>query len=247
MNSLLLLMAGFFLPLFPLSIVFNALLSRLCHPVLRVILILVWPQIGVLLLAASGLPLSSDFFLGWGLLTALFYAWRLLTVRDLGQWAAMLATSAWAMAWAAATANDSHSLHAFVLWLSVAPALLILIGVALKKRFGAAYAGLVLGLARDLPRLSALIVIVVLAAMALPLFPAFFALLQLLMHTSIGVAIPVLLIWLLWSWSGTRLLNGLVFGPRSGAIADDLDLRLTWAFTGLIAAIVLLNLIWTGA
>lgn len=249
MNTLLLLLAGFFLPLFPLSIVFNVLLGRLKnHPVIRVVLLMIWPQIGVLLLVAAGLPLNSDFFVWWGLLSAVFYAWRLLTVRDLAHWVAMLATSAWALSWAtAATPTDAHSLHAFVLWLSIAPALLELVSIALKRRFGAAYSGLVSGLARDLPRLSSLIVIVVLAAMALPVFPGFFALLQLLTHTGLVLAIPVLLTWLLWSWAGTRLLDGLVFGPRSGAVAADLDLRLTWAASGLIGATILLNLIWTGA
>lgn len=248
MNTLLLLLAGVFLPLFPMSIVFNALISRLKHPVLQVILILVWPQIGVYLLISAGLPLGSDFFVWWGLLTAVFYAWRLLTVHDLTQWAAMLASSAWALAWATAAAPiDVNSMHAFVFWLSIAPVLLILIGISLKRRFGAAYSGLVLGLARDLPRLSSLIVIIVLAAMALPVFPGFFALLELLTHTNFELAIPVLLAWLLWSWAGTRLLNGLVFGPRSGAVAPDLNLGLTWAYTGLITATILLNLIWTGA
>jgi NADH:ubiquinone oxidoreductase subunit 4 (subunit M) len=248
MSFLLMLLAGFFLPLFPLSMVFNALLGRIKNPIARVLLIFIWPQIGVFLLAWAGLPLDSGFFVGWAVLTAVFYAWRLLTVRVLSQWAGMLATSAWALAWIiAADLPASSELHSFALWMSVAPALLIFIAIALQERFGAAYSGLVVGLARALPRLSSVIVIVVLAAMALPIFPSFFAMLVLLAHSSILFALPILLTWLLWSWAGTRLLNGFVFGPRAETDAADLSSTTTWGFVGLIAAIVVINLIWTGA
>lgn len=248
MSIVLLLLAGFFLPLFPLSFVFNALLARLRHPVIRVLLILVWPQIGVLLVAAAGLPLQDGFFLWWGLLTSVFYAWRLLTVRELGQWAAMLATSAWALAWVlAATSQRAVDLHAFVLWLALAPALLVLIAALLEARLGAAYAGLVTGMARDLPRLAGLIAVVLLAAMALPISPAFFAMVHLLLGSSLVSAIVALLTWLLWSWSGTRLLRDTVFGPRSGKITADISVGQAWIFAVVIVVTILLNLIWTGA
>lgn len=248
MSFFLMLLAGFFLPLFPLSMVFNALLARTQNPIVGVLLIFIWPQIGVILLAWAGLPLDSSFFVGWAVLTAVFYAWRLLTVRVLSQWAGMLATSAWALTWViAANFPGSSELHSFALWMSVAPALLIVIAIALQERFGAAYSGLVVGLARALPRLSTVIVVVVFAAMALPIFPSFFAMLVLLAHTDILFALPILLIWLLWSWAGTRLLNGFVFGPCLQTEATDLSLTSTWAIAGLIIAIVVTNLIWTGA
>lgn len=248
MNTLLLLLAGFFLPLFPLSMVFNALLGRFSHPVVRVLLILVWPQIGVLLVSAAGLPLSGGFFLWWGLATAAFYAWRLLTVREMGQWAAMLATSAWALTWAlAADSEQAIDLHAFVLWFAVAPALLVLVTALLENRLGAAYAGLVTGMARDIPRLAGLVTVVLLAAMALPIFPGFFAMLDLLFYSHPAPVIVALLTWLLWSWAGTRLLRNMVFGPRSGKIVADLAPAQAWGFAVVIVVAVLLNLIWTGA
>lgn len=248
MSIVLLLLAGFFLPLFPLSMVFTALLTRFRNPVIRVLLILVWPQIGVLLVSAAGVPLHDGFFLWWGLLTALFYAWRLLTVRELGQWAAMLATSAWALTWVM-TASRQHliDLHAFVLWLAIAPALLMLITALLEERLGAAYAGLVTGMTRDLPRLAGLLTVVLLAAMALPISPGFFSMIHLLLGSSIASAIVVLLTWLLWSWAGTRLLRDTVFGPRSGKVIADIGSGQAWIFVVVIAVTVLLNLIWTGA
>ncbi len=248
MSIVLLLLAGFFLPLFPLSFVFNALLGRFRHPIVRVLLILIWPQIGVLLISKAGVPLHDGFFVWWGLITAIFYAWRLLTVRELGQWAAMLATSAWALTWAFAN-SSTHAvdLHGFVLWLAIAPALLVLIAALLEERLGAAYAGLVTGMARDLPRLAGLITVVLLAAMALPISPGFFSMIHLLLGSSLASAIVVLLTWLLWSWAGTRLLRDTVFGPRSGKVAADIASGQAWIFTAVITVTVLLNLIWTGA
>ncbi|WP_322522177.1 hypothetical protein SR882_04645 [Guyparkeria halophila] len=247
MNTLLLLLAGFFLPLFPLSMVFNWLLGRFNNPVIRVALILVWPQIGVLLVLAAGVPLTGSAFLWWGLITAAFYAWRLLTVRELGQWAAMLATSAFALTWVmAADGARAIDLHAFVLGFAVAPALLVAITTLLERRLGAAYSGLVTGMARDIPRLAGLITVVLLAAMALPISPGFFVMLDLLLDSDPAPVIIALLTWLFWSWAGTRLLRDTVFGPRSGKSLVDLPAPQAWAFAGVIVAAVVLNLIWTG-
>ncbi|MCL7743528.1 hypothetical protein LV476_00975 [Guyparkeria hydrothermalis] len=247
MNTLLLLLAGFFLPLFPLSMAFNWLLGRFSHPVIRVALILVWPQIGVLLVLAAGVPLSGSVFLWWGLITAVFYAWRLLTVRELGQWAAMLATSAFALTWVMA-ANGAWvvDLHASVIGFAVAPALLVVVAMLLERRLGAAYSGLVTGMARDIPRLAGLITVVLLAAMALPISPGFFVMLTMLFGSDPAPVIVALLTWLLWSWAGTRLLRDTVFGPRNDKNIADLPVAQAWAFAGVIVAAVVLNLIWTG-
>ena len=47
MPELYFLLAGLFLPLFPLSMVFNALFNRLQHVALRGILLIGWPHIGL--------------------------------------------------------------------------------------------------------------------------------------------------------------------------------------------------------
>ena len=46
-----LLLIGFFLPLFPLSIGVNTLLERMPGPWTRAAILLIWPQIGVYLVA----------------------------------------------------------------------------------------------------------------------------------------------------------------------------------------------------
>lgn len=216
----LLLAAALFLPLFPLSIVLNAALTRLRHPLTRCVLLLAWPQIGVLMLQLAPQPIPAAFTY-WALLTSALYALRLLTVRDLGLWAGFFASSSLALTWGLAARSDITELHLFAFWFSLPAALLALLAGPLARRLGAAYAGLHGGLARRLPRLVAVLVVIVLAAVATPPFPGFFALLGLL-HTLAGpAALAVLAIWLVWGWAATQLLQGFVFGAeRPGPVAD---------------------------
>lgn len=246
MSLMLLILAAFFLPLFPASVVFTRLATTIRPRLARLALFLVWPQIGVFLILWGELEPGPVLPI-WAVLSAMLYAFRMLTVREVGRWSAMLAASAWPLVWLYTLQGPGAAdLVAVTLALTVAPLLMLLVRDALVTRLEAAYTGLHGGLARDLPRLSGLIVVATLAAMALPLFPGFFALLAVLGNTTIGVAGGVLLTWLLWSWAGTRLLQGTVFGPRSGPVAADLPLLATWLIAGLIVVLVVAGLIWTG-
>ena len=198
-------------------------------------------------LTQAGLPLDTGFFVGWAVASFLLYALRLLSVRDVFQWSAMLVLSATPLAWLLASTSDERlPVQQFVFWLTLAPVYLVLLGEALKARFGAAYAGLYTGLARRLPKLSGLMVFSVFAGMALPVFPAFFSMLGLMVQSPVHWGVAVLLGWLLWSWAGTRLLNGFVFGPPTPMFADDLPLGKALAMGVGLIALVILNLIWTG-
>lgn len=233
-----LLLAGIFLPLFPLSIAFNGALRVLRLPVLRALLLLVWPQFGVWLLTLSGHGVP-EYFVLWALASALFYALRLLTTRDLGMWAGFLASSALALTWGmAARGADALDLHLFVFWFSLPPALLLLLAGTLTQRFGAAYAGLQTGLARRLPRVAGVLALLVLAAMAMPLYPGFFAMLHLVKGFTAEAAIAALVVWLLWSWAGSRLLGGLIFGPRNGEPAADLGFVSLLLYLAVLTAFV---------
>lgn len=234
--------AGLFLPLFPLSMVFNGLYSKLSHPVARALLLLVWPQLGLwLLLTANGAP--PPWFLFWALSTALLYSLRALALRELGLWTCFIATSAWALLWIplqgthTATQMQLHGLG-----FSAPMALLALLGAGLERRFGAAYAGLCGGLAQTIPRFAAVLVIVILAVIATPLFPAFATMLS-----TIVVAAPmaplitlgVAAVWLLWSWAGARMLQGLIVGPRGNCEGSDLSLSATWGYAAVLALLLL--------
>jgi hypothetical protein len=237
--------AGLFLPLFPLSILFNAALTQVRHPLARSVLILAWPQIGVLLLQNAPQPVPAAFTY-WALATSALYALRLLTVRDLGRWAGFLASSALALTWALAAQGEMAKLHQFAFWFSLPAALLALLVTPLARRLGAAYAGLPGGLAGRLPRLSALLVVIALAAVATPPFPGFFALLGLL-HALTGAAVlAVLAIWLVWGWAATRLLQGFVAGDEYPGPAVDLGRAAALAYFGALGVFAAAGLYLTG-
>lgn len=237
MDVLLYVFAGLFLPLFPLSLPFNALLARSASRWRRALLILLWPQIG---LALASLPERDvpAWIPALALFTAALYALRLLAMRDVGRWLGLLATSAWALLWLAVEAHrfEGLALHGFALWFSLPLVGAALVTGSLESRFGAAYAGLNMALAASLPRLSGVWVLTILAATATPLFPGFFVMLALM-----GAATPIetallLLIWLVWSWGAARLTQGMIVGTRTPDAAADLKLGITWLYAVAMAA-----------
>ncbi len=235
-----------FLPLFPLSALLNLLLARLRPSFARSVLLLLWPQLGVTLLHWLQ-PEIPAFFVTWALLSAAFYALRLLTVRDLGQWAGLLASSALALTWGLATRGaDTMELRLFVFWFSLPAALLILLSDPLAQRLGAAYAGLFRGLIEGQPRLAVVLTAVVLSAVATPPSPGFFALLGLLRGLSDAASLGILGIWLVWGWAAIRLLQGFVSGSGREIAAADLSRGILVTYVGALAAFVAAGLIFAG-
>lgn len=234
------------LPLFPFSIVFNALLERLQHPLLRSLLLLAWPQAGLWTLSnhVAGVP---DWFAYWALASSLLYAFRLVSMREMGRWTGFLGTSAWALLWLPLTTGTP----AGELWISATAfsiplVFLALLADTLETRFGAAYTGLYGGLAQSMPRFSGVLVLSVLAATATPLFPGFFAMLHALIESRPLPAVGLAGIWLVWSWAGARLLQGLIVGSADPVPDHDIGMISTWGYaTGLIGLIVA-GLILTG-
>lgn len=207
-------LAAFFLPLFPLSMILTALFTRIRLPILRGLLILLWPQLGIAVLyfAHPVVPLA---FVPWAVASSGFYALRMLTVRELDRWTVFCAASALALTWGLAAAGGSTlTLSLFALWFSLPAALLTVLSRPLIRRFGAAYAGLCTGWGGSLPFLSALLIATALAIIATPPFPGFFGMLAVLHQLNLAGVVAVLLIWLVWGWAASRLLQGFVFGTR---------------------------------
>jgi hypothetical protein len=201
MSLSLYLLAALFLPLFPLSMVFNQGLGRLRQPWLRALLLLLWPQIGVLIISQAEAQVP-DWFVVWALLTA-------------------------------------------ALGFSLPFALMSLLTGSLEDRMGAAHASLGGGLGVSAPRLAALFVVAVLAVVATPIFPGFFTLLA----TVIGqvaaapsTALALVLIWLLWTWSGARLLHGIVVGPPREAAVKDMTTTATWGYAAGFVVLALVGI-----
>jgi len=241
MSHVLLLLAGLFLPLFPASLVLNQVLARLGHPGQRALLLILWPQLGVLLLtqARTAVP---DWLAAWALASALLYAYRSVAVRDLGLWIGFLATSAWALLW---LSDSSAALrHLEALGLSAPLVLLTRLDSQLEALFGAVSTRLKLGLASVAPRYAAVLVLGVLASIATPVAPGFFSLVGIIAAQPPGVpAVTVALVWLLWTWSGARLIQGLVVGPGGGARIADLSRTAAWAYASVLAVLGLAGIV----
>ncbi|MET0027982.1 MAG: hypothetical protein ABW101_10125 [Candidatus Thiodiazotropha sp.] len=242
MSLTLYLIAGLFLPLFPLSMLFNQMFARLRHPWLRVLLLLAWPQIGVLLLSQAADPVP-DWFAGWALLSAAFYAYRAIALREVGLWIGYIATSAWALLWIGVVEPGLH--HLLALGFSLPLAFTALLTGFLEQRLGAAHTALGGGMAIAAPRFAGLFVVAVLAAVATPLFPNFFSLLATLLNPaalSPLFALGLVLIWLLWTWSGIRLLQGIVVGSPVRNGLQDLSMTATWVYSAGFVGLLLIGI-----
>lgn len=249
MSALIYGLAGLFLPLFPLSMAFNALLVWVRNGWLRAAVLLAWPQLGLTLLSATDAAVPS-----WipplALSTSALYAFRAIGVREVGQWVGYLGTSAWALLWLALPANtDASLMRLYALGFSFPLALLALLAARLERQFGAAYTGLYGGLAQTLPRFSGVLVFVVLAVIAVPLFPSFFAMLATIVAmTPVAplMALAVAGIWVLWSWAGFGLLQGLLVGPTNDGAAPDLSSVTAWVYSAALTVLLMSGVYVTG-
>ena len=235
-----------FLPLFPFSVLFVLLFKRLPGTWTRSLLLLIWPLAGILLLAGGNVEIPRWVLL-WAVASALLYSFRALVIRELNLWVSYIAVSAWSVLWVVLSSNSSYHLVVFALGFSLPMALMVSLGGLLQRRFSAAYAGLYGGIAQSHPRLSAMLVFTLLAVIATPVFPGFFTMMSSIMAQMLEqplVALGLLLVWLLWSWSGFLLLQGLVMGPvkPSTALQPDLDTRETGAYGALLVGLVLFGL-----
>ena len=241
MSLALFLVAGLFLPLYPLSILPNALLQGqvdgVTHPsskwrrgpVFKSLLVMLFPAIGVgcVLLGSAGLApqegrLPAVFGL-WGGFTSVLYAFRLLTAKDGVIWISHLFSSALALIWVGIAYGVDPVLPAIGLSVSLIPLIIML--EQLTARFGIARSGLYPGLCFSMPLFAHLFIPAVLAAIAVPFSPSFFAVAALafggVAADEVAVLLPICLSWLLWTWAGVNLLTGIVWGvPR-----DDLSYR----------------------
>jgi NADH:ubiquinone oxidoreductase subunit 4 (subunit M) len=240
MPTIAVILTAVFLPLFPLSMLFNLLYTRVKHPLPRSVMLLAWPLIGLAVLKAFATSIPAWLPI-WAVLTSILYALRALALREVGLWTGFLATSSWALLWVlGAEGSGLMQLCLFAIGISVPLALMATLTGGLERRYGAAYLGLYGGLAQTIPRFSGVLVMVVLAVIATPLFPAFFAMLSIIIKAipvAPSVAIGVGIVWMLWSWAGAKLLQGLIVGQKQAAVVD-LSMANMWLYVALLAALV---------
>jgi len=236
-----LILAAIFLPLFPLSMLFNLLYARVRNPVLRSVILLAWPLPGLVVITAFKLSVPV-WIPVWAVLTSILYALRALVLREVGLWTSFIATSSWALLWVLKAGGAGPAqLPLFAIGISVPLMLMAALTGGLERRFGAAYLGLYGGLAQTIPRFSGVLVVVVLAVIATPLFPTFFAMLSMIIKVTPVtpyVAMGVGMVWMLWSWAGAKLLQGLIVGQKQTAVMDLSRINL-WLYIAILAALMI--------
>ena len=249
LEILIIFIAGIFLPLFPLSMVFNAILDKIKQVWIRVVLFITWPLVGLFIVSNSN-PAIPDWLIPLALFTSALYALRMLTLREVNQWNGFLATSLWSLLWLPMMQETSIVLlYGYAISMSAPLVLLVLLSAGLEQRYGAAYTGLYGGLARTIPRFSGVLVTVVVAAVATPLFPTFFIMFNMIVKTVSRtplVAMVLLLIWLLWSWAGTRLIQGLIVGRASDVKIADLDMMAVSFYSLMLFALIVAGIYLSG-
>lgn len=252
MDILTLAIIAVFLPLFPFSMGFNALFSRLPLMPIRIGLLLGWPILGLLLADQLKPTIGEDlqpWIIGWALFTSALYALRMLVLRELNRWTAFMATSLWALLWLPLAHGFALQPMLYdALGFSLPLVMLAALAVMLTQRFGAAYTGLNFGLAQNMPRLALLLVLSVLAAIGTPIFPTFFSLLSLVHQATLPAILALLLIWLLWSWAGARIVKGFIVGDAdTDGVCNDVSPGVNAAFMATLIALAVFGASLTGA
>ncbi|WP_291511689.1 hypothetical protein [Acidithiobacillus sp.] len=244
--------AAFLVPLFPLSWVFNRLLDSLPMTTARALAVLALPQLGLLLLQYGVAPWALTdpqrrALVALAIFTALFYAFRALSARDLFIWTRLNLSAGLAVIWIAwAMGTAIPVLQILALTWSVPAALLTLLSGALAARLGGSYLGLMGNLVEPLPRLTASIVLTVLALLATPVFPSFFVLFGTAMQLPLSWILPLLLLLPLWGWSCGRLFQDLLFGAYRGEAVEDLSLLSSLMVFLVLSGLLVLGLYGSG-
>ena len=238
------LLATVLLPLFPMSWAFNRLLTGLPGGWPQAVAVVVLPQAGLWLLRfspiAQSLPPSWRLYGGlWAVFSALLYAFRAITAREVGIWTRLLASSGLALAWLAwLSGAPLVTIQIFALAFCVPAALLFLLAAALTRRMGGAYLGLQGGLVEALPRLSASLTMTALALLGTPLFPAFFALWRSFSQLPLAWVPLLMPLPLLWGWATGRFFQDLLYGDFRGEPMPDLR----WGASVLIGLVLFASL-----
>lgn len=245
MQSMSWIAAGLFLPLFPMSMVFNLVFQRVTSAWLRIILLVIWPLPGLWIVQNVSFEISNG-LLYWALSTAVLYAFRSAVIRELSVWTGFIATSSWSLTWVAlfnGAKADDLLMHVFAF--SIPLILLAILVARLERQYESAYAGVVAGLAQEQPRMTGILVVVMLAVIGTPLFPSFFTLLHAINNVIViipSVAFALVLIWLIWSWSGVRLLQELIVGTPAVQQHEDIGHGMTLFYSILFVLLVVSGL-----
>ncbi len=248
MDIVLTLLATLLVPLFPGSWAFNRLIASLPTGLAQGLAVLVLPQLGLEVLRfAPPASLEPAGWRPWGMVwaaaSALLYAVRALSARDVGIWSRLMLSSGLGLIWFVWwTGASMQALRIFALSWGVPAAVALFLAGALVDRLGGARLGLQGGLLEVMPRATTALVLAGLALTATPVFPAFFSLWRGLVSVTPAWAVIWLPLIFLWGWAAGRLFQDLLFGDYRGEKVADIGVATIAAIGLLLAVSVVLSL-----
>ena len=250
------LLVGLFLPIFPLSIGFNFILKKIRSPLLKIAVLVSWPLIGLTLffqLDVQPPDWLASWVLGISVFTSMLYAFRLLAQRGINTWTGYLATSIWSLFWIPLLLleHNPKTLITYVVGFGIPLTIISLLANIFKQRFGIAYTNLHGGIASSMPRFSILLIIAIFATIATPVFPSFFIMVgfitKVLSTDYPSIVLMLVFIWLIWSWAGIRIIQGLLVGPANQQnYVEDLHKGLAWSIGAILTFLAFAGLFITG-
>lgn len=212
MDLLFLIPALFLLPIFPFTLVSLKFIDRKPFSKMAPLLFAAY-AVGTLLLLFSEMGRGSGWLELWASLSALFYAFRLLSVRNLHRFMlyyyALL--SAWAWLWHAAARG--MELFLFIHW-PIWGALLLLC-VALYRRYPVIHRQSINALGSHMPAFSVLFILVLLIPSFTPIFLGIELFVKSPDALSVMIVLIELLAMLLMAWSLIRLFEWLIYGESA--------------------------------
>ena len=199
----------FLLPIFPMSLITNFLLSKLKGVALLFAVSIIFIT-GVALMSSYENKAVIEILSVVALFSTLFYALRLLSVSNGYDYFLFYysAVSGFVWLWKSLNADMFVFYLAFFLPL-MGFALLI---TFLDKQFGSTYFKAFKGLGTLMPRFSILLIVSVLGLMFIPYFPAFKIFSKGGVDFDIFYLVMIVLSWLLISWSGISMIEKLIYG-----------------------------------
>jgi hypothetical protein len=211
-NLLLTLAALFLLPIFPFSIATNFFLAKLKGKTLLVTLLVMF-FIGTFLLSMSDNQIVVKYISIFALLGSILYAFRMLSVSTAYSYLIFYYTvlSGFVWFWKFIEGDMLH----FTIVMTLPLCVFGLLIAFLDSQYGCVHYKMFRGLGKHLPRFSILLILTIPFLIMTPYISGFDVFIVNISKFNIYYLCGILLIWILMTWSGVRLIEKFIYGKAT--------------------------------
>lgn len=227
----------FLLPIFPMSIGVNFLLSKLKGKILLVTLMLMF-SVGLYLLKILDNEVLVAYISIFALLGNILYAFRMLSVSTATTYVVFYYTLLCGFAWILKFIEADRI--NFLIEMSIPLFVFALLVSFLDKQFGTTHYRMFRGLGTHMPRLSLVLIMSIFTLILSPFLSGFGIFILKIEKFTILYLSGVMIIWVFLTWSGLRLIEKLIYGIPSRKLRyNDISV---WVTAGL-SGVLLLNVV----